>query len=207
MSQCVSMDEVVNCALEAIVNAHDEYLIWTNGEWLWNAPEYFLTVKIAEKIANLEKTKFVTMEDNVDYILDHAHAKGSGRMHSDIRSNGRFDIVLWWAGGKPRAVIEVKNRVNVFSKIADDIKRIKEVLNRKVGASKIQFGLMAFYISQQYKNSAKDMLQKQINNIFEQAEKMVGDDFQIEQYGQEFMFCEDDINAYSPVVFLIKRGL
>lgn len=207
MSQCVSMDEVVNCALEAIVNAHDEYLIWTNGEWLWNAPEYFLTVKIAEKIANLEKTKFVTMEDNVDYILDHAHAKGSGRMHSDIRKNGRFDIVLWWATGAPRAVIEVKNGVNVFNKITDDIRRIKEVLNRKIGVSKIQFGLMAFYISQQYKNSAKDKLQKQINNIFEQAKDEVGDTFQIEQYGQEFMFCEDDINAYSPVVFLIKRRL
>ncbi len=206
MSRCVSMDEVVNCALGAIINAHNEYLKWTDGEWLWNAPEYFITVRIAESIANLEKKKFVTMEDNVSYILDHAHAKGSGRIHSDIRTKGRFDVVLWWADGlTPRAVIEVKNGVHIFKKIEEDLKRIKEVLKRKTTNSKIQFGVIAFYISQQYKNTAKDKLQKQINNIFMQAKAMVGDIFKIEQYGQDFIFCEDDQNAYCPVVFLIKR--
>jgi len=205
MSQCVSMNEVVNCTLEAITNAHNEYLKWTNGEWLWNAPEYLLTVKIAESIANLEKNKFVTLEDNVDYILGHANAKGRGRIHSDIRKSGRFDIVLWWAGGAPRAVIEVKNGVHIFKKIEDDVKRIQKVLKRKSENSKFQFGIIAFYISQQYKKSAKEQLQKQIDNIFGQVKKTVESDFEIQQYGQDSIFCEDDQNAFCPVVFLIKK--
>lgn len=205
MSQCVSMDEVVNCTVKAIANAHHEYFEWSDGEWLWNAPEYLLTVKIAECIANLEKTKFVTLEDNVDYVLGHANAKGSGRIHPDIRKDGRFDIVLWWAGGTPRAVIEVKNGVLIFKKIEDDVKRIKEVLKRKPKNSKFQFGVIAFYISQQYKKSAKEQLQKQINNIFEQVKETVGDSFEVQQYGQDFIFCEDDQNAFCPVVFLIKK--
>lgn len=205
MSQCVSMDEVVNCTLEAITTAHNEYLKWTNGEWLWNAPEYFLTVKIAESIANLEKTKFVTLEDNVDYVLGYANAKGSGKIHPDIRKDGRFDIVLWWAGGTPRAVIEVKNGVLIFKKIEDDVKRIKEVLKRKSENSKFQFGIIAFYISQQYKKSAKEQLQKQINNIFERVKETVGDGFEVQQYGQDSIFCKDDQNAFCPVVFLIKK--
>ena len=205
MGQCMSMDEVVNFTLDALTPALNEYLKWTNGEWLWNAPEYLLTVKIAESIANLEKTKFVTLEDNVDYVLGHANAKGSGKIHPDIRKDGRFDIVLWWAGGTPRAVIEVKNGVLIFKKIEDDVKRIKEVLKRKPENLKFQFGVIAFYISQQYKKSAKEQLQKQINNIFEQVKETVGDSFEVQQYGQDFIFCEDDQNAFCPVVFLIKK--
>jgi hypothetical protein len=206
MSDCVSIDEVVNCTLKAITNAHNEYFEWSDGEWLWNAHEYFLTVRIAESIVKLDKKKFVTMEDNVDYILGHAKAKGSGKMHSDIRKNGRFDIVLWLADGiTPRAVIEVKNSVNVFSKIEQDVKRIREVIRRKATSSMIEFGIIAFYISQQYKQSAKEQLQKQIDNIFDQVKETVGNSFEVEQYGQDSISCDDDQNAFCPVVFLIKK--
>ena len=201
----ISMDKVVQSTLKGIIKSHKEYMKWSDGEWLWNAPEYFITVKIAEKIAKLEKSKFITMEDNVHYILEHANAKGSGKVHSDIRKDGRFDIVLWSAGGTPRAVIEVKNGVNSYNKIESDIARIKEVLKRKQKDSKIQFGLIAFYISQQYKDSAESKLKKQVDNIYNEAKSSMGTDLKIQQYGQEYISCEDDKNAYCPVVFLIKR--
>ena len=201
----ISMDEIVQSTLKGIIKSHKEYMKWSDGEWLWNAPEYFITVKIVEKIAKLEKSKFITLEDNVDYVLGHANAKGSGQIHPDIRKDGRFDIVLWWAGGTPRAVIEVKNGVNSYSKIESDIVRIKEVLKRKQEDSEIQFGLVAFYISQQYKDSAETKLKKQIDHIFNEAKNAIGDDLKIRQYGQEYISCEDDTNVYCPVVFLIKR--
>ena len=47
------------------------------------APEYLITVKIAENIANLDGNKYITLEDNVDYILDVSNAKTKGEI-SDL---------------------------------------------------------------------------------------------------------------------------
>ena len=209
MGKRVKMDEIVNCALEAIDKAHKDYHKWSNGEWLWNAPEYFLTVRIAEKIAKLDKNKFVTMEDNVDYILDEAKAKKSGDIHPDIRADGRFDIVLWWASCEPRAIIEVKNGVNAYIKIQEDISRVSRTIKDAPIGSKIQFGLIAFYTSHQYKKGyAIERLDEQIHKIFNSAKDGVGEigkELKLEGYWQDMIKCDDNINAYSPVVFLIKQ--
>ena len=89
----ITKKELIDTTLLAIIDSHKTYLEWSGNEWLWNAPEYLLTVKIAEKLANINKNKFITLEDNVEKTLDNAGAKGKGKISSKIRANGRFDIV------------------------------------------------------------------------------------------------------------------
>lgn len=67
----LTKEELISNTLSAIVDTHETYLEWSGNEWLWNAPEYLLTVKIAEKIANIDKNKFVTLEDNVEKTLNN----------------------------------------------------------------------------------------------------------------------------------------
>ncbi len=208
MASQLSMNEVVDSTLKAIIDSHEEYIEWSDGEWLWNAPEYLLTVNIAKELNRIDKNKYITLEDNVRKTMDIAKATGAGRMHPDVRENGRFDIVLWWAGGTPRAVIEVKNSVCTYENIKIDVTRIKEVLNRKTDLSDFQFGLIAFYISINYsKGSGKDELTKQIKNIYESARKELGGDFTIEMHLQKcgIVSENDDTDTYCAVVFKIRN--
>ena len=201
----ITKKELIDTTLLAIIDSHKTYLEWSGNEWLWNAPEYLLTVKIAEKLANINKNKFITLEDNVEKTLDNAGAKGKGKISSKIRANGRFDIVLWWAKGDPRAIIEVKHRVYKFANIEEDIIRIIETIKRKSSESSIKYGLVAFYMSEFYKNNAKDKLSNKINNLFKQTENIVSkNELSVEKH-IEGIYCDNDQDVYSAIVFLIKR--
>lgn len=208
MASQLSMDEVAYSALRAIKKSHEEYSIWSDGEWLWNAPEYLLTVNIAKELNIIKKNKYITLEDNVRKTMEIANATGAGRMHRNLRKDGRFDIVLWWAGGTPRAVIEVKNCVYTYKDIKIDVTRIKELLKRKIDLSDFQFGLIAFYISKYYSQSnGKAQLEKQIENIYKSAEEELGDKFTIKMHLQEdgVVSENDDTDTYCAVVFKIRN--
>ena len=201
----ITKKELIDTTLSAIIDSHKTYLKWSGNEWLWNAPEYLLTVKIAEKLANINKNKFITLEDNVEKTLDRAGAKGQGKISSKIRANGRYDVVLWWAKGDPRAIIEVKHRVYKFANIEEDIIRIIETIKRKSSESSIKYGMVAFYMSNFYKNNAKNKLLKQINNLFEQTENIVSKNgLSVEKHIEE-IYCDNDQDVYSAIIFLIKR--
>ncbi|MDD3450519.1 hypothetical protein [Sulfurimonas sp.] len=200
----ITKDELINTTLDAIIDTHETYLEWSGNEWLWNAPEYLLTVKIAEKIANIDKNKFVTLEDNVEKTLHSSNAKGTGRVPSKIRANGRFDIVVWWAKGDPRAIIEVKHRVYKFANIEEDVNRICETLNRKSSESSIRCGLIAFYMNSVYKNDAVNKIDKQINNFFQQTKNIVSKKgLCVEPYYERY--SENDKDVYASVVFSIRH--
>ncbi len=207
----ITKQELVEATLTAINNCQKTYLKWSYNEWLSFAPEYFLTVKIAEKISKINKDKYITLEDNVKKTLDISNAKGRGKISTGTRANGRYDIVIWSGGddGRPRAIIEVKNCVRNFNKIEEDILRVCDSLNRKAANSTptLKYGLIAFYIDNTYENDAKEKLNKQINNIFEQAKAFVlSKNLKIEFHiHKNNPFCDENNNVYASVVFLIKR--
>ena len=203
----ITEKELIDATLSAINNCQKTYLKWSYNEWLSYAPEYFLTVKIAEEISKINKNKFITLEDNVEKTLDISNAKGRGKISTGTRANGRYDIVVWWANGHPRAIIEVKNCVRNYRKIEEDITRICDSLNRKSKDSTLRHGFIAFYIDNTYKRNAKEQLEKQINNIFDQAKDFVSSkNLKIEFYiHKNHPFCDENNNVYASVVFLIKR--
>jgi hypothetical protein len=204
MSKAISIEKIIEATLDGIDESMNVYQKWSGGEWLWNAPEYLITVKIAENIANIDGNKYITLEDNVDYILDLSNAKGKGQTSDLARPNGRSDIVLWWAGGTPRAIIEVKNAVFGFDKISQDIDRIQEVLKSKKLDTSLQFGLIAFYIDREYKRgNAKENIQKRIYNIYDEI-KAIYPNLYCELFFREKDIINNDHDAWSSVVFLLK---
>jgi len=167
MAKVVTQDKIIEACLDGIEESFLVYKKWSGGEWLWNAPEYLITVKIAEEIAKISQKQLVTLEDNLEYLLDVAGANEKGFMSSDIRANGRSDIVLWWGNRTPRAIVEVKNSVYGITKIDKDIRRIKSVLKQEKKYSKIQFGVVAFYTDATSKSGGSELkLIDRINKIY-----------------------------------------
>jgi hypothetical protein len=204
MSKQISIDRIIEATLDGIDESMSVYQKWSNGEWLWNAPEYLITVKIAENISNLDGNKYITLEDNVDYILDVSNAKNKGQVSELARTNGRSDIVLWWAGGKPRAIIEVKNSVFTLNNISKDIDRIEEVLKSKKLDTSLEFGLIAFYIDRNYKRgNAKENIQNKIHKIYKEIQEIYTD-LSCKLFFREKDIFNNDNNAWSSVVFLLK---
>jgi len=204
MSKAISINKIIESTLDGIDESMEVYQKWSGGEWLWNAPEYLITVKIAENIANLNGNKYITLEDNVDYILDLSNAKDKGQVSDLVRANGRSDIVLWWASGVPRAIIEVKNAVFRLDKIAQDIDRIQEVLKNKQLDNSLQFGLIAFYIDRGYKKgNATENIQKRIYKIYNEIKERYPD-ISCELSFREKEIINSDNDAWSSVVFLLK---
>jgi len=151
----MNREEIIELTLKGISDSMEIYKKWTGGDWLWEAPEYLITVKIAETIGTIKflKTGYITLEENVEDSLNLAKAKGSSSEVS--RKKGRYDILLWGKNGRPRAIIEVKNNVCSLNKVNKDIQRIIESLKRKELKSTIEFGLIAFYTSTNQKQKMK----------------------------------------------------
>jgi hypothetical protein len=204
MSKAISIEKIIESTLNGIDESAEVYKKWSGEEWLWNAPEYLITIKIAENIANIDGSKYITLEDNVDYILDLSNAKGKGKVSDLARSNGRSDIVLWWANRTPRAIIEVKNAVFRLDKIAKDIDRIQEALKNKKLDTSLQFGLIAFYIDRGYKTgNARENIKQRIYKIHSEI-KQLYPNISCKLVFREKEIIENDNDAWSSVVFLLK---
>lgn len=171
----VSIATVARGALNGIVKAQREYEKWSGGEWLWCAPEYIATVFVAQEIAKLDGSKYVTVENGANAAIEDAGARGRGKLHHKIRANGRFDILLWWADETPRAPIEVKCQVTRIEKIKADLLRIEKVVHRSKGDSSFQFGMVVFYSSCKDGKgfSAKEILSKRLENISADCKELV----------------------------------
>ncbi len=200
----ISINKIVDKALEGIVQAQKDYARWTDGDWLWNAPEYMLSTYIAQKISKIDGAKYLTLENSAKSAIEDAGARGKGRLHSKMRANGRFDVLLWWGSYDPRAVIEVKNQIGNVDAIRDDLLRIKEVLKRKRDDSSFQFGIVAYYTSttDNREFSAKERITKRIDNIFEGAKNIVGEELQVTLFNKNIR-VEDD-SAWVAAALLIK---
>ena len=138
------MDEVIENILKGIARAQREYERWS-GCWVWEAPEYLLTTCVATEISSYRQVSYsVTLENSVRAAIDDAGGMGQGRPRNDLRPDGKFDILLWWANDTPRTVIEVKRHVRRFRDIRSDVARICSVLDQ---ADTIRNGLVAYYSS------------------------------------------------------------
>jgi hypothetical protein len=178
MPKNISKLQITKSILKGIEQAQKDYADFSGGFWLWRAPEYFTVTYIAQQMAkDLGKGSpwYLTMENGAKQAMTDAGAIGRGKLHSKLRSNGRFDLLLWWGSDEPRAPIEVKKQVTQFQHIAADIERIDRVIHRKKDHSKIQFSVMAFYTSCKARSAdaAIETVESRINSIFEAAREHV----------------------------------
>lgn len=159
------LTEIVQKSHSAIRRAQQDYLDWSGGYWLWSAPEHLLTLYIAQGISKIDRPFFLTLENSVSGAFKEAGGLGRGRPRVDLRLDGNFDLLVWFANGRPRTMIEVKNKVNSFIDLSSDIARICAVLNRN---HSFRSGLVIYYIS--FKDGrrklARQRVEDRVTNIF-----------------------------------------
>ena len=149
MSRGISVNDVGTAVIDGINNAFSQYMKWAN-RWLDHAPEYFVTCKIAERLAKVAGTNSITLEAPIAETLGEARAQGPGRSHSKLPRSGRFDIILWnpprGVKQSPRVIIEVKHPIylNVKNQLKD-VERICRALNKGGNRNTVKFGVLAFY--------------------------------------------------------------
>ncbi|WP_200762491.1 hypothetical protein [Nitrosophilus alvini] len=202
----IGKEEILKACTQGIKNSYEEYLEWSSDEWLWNAPEYLLTVNIAKELWKIEKdAKFITLEDNVRATLKNADATIKGGISDQARANGRSDIVFWWGKGTPRGIIEVKNAVYSKKHIDEDLKRLYTVLENE---SDIEFGLTAFYVDRHLESGdAKSRVEERINENLINAIKEEAEEkgFRVKEHYQEIATTKNDKDAAFGVAIMIYK--
>lgn len=181
MPKQISIEKIVGATISGIIESQKEYEEWTGGYWLWEGPEYLITINVARSITDLEGAKYITLENGASRAIEDAGAKGKGRLHRNIRPNGRVDILLWWADGTPRAIIEIKNQISSKDQYEKDINRIKECLKRNNHKSTLQFGLFCFYESAQngQRKTAQQKIKDRLRRVKNNAQTLIGTDFNL----------------------------
>jgi hypothetical protein len=162
---------IVDSCLDGIKKAFEDYYQITGGkdcgEWLWNAPEYFITVRIFDEIKRKITSSSLTLEDNVDYLLQNA-GKRKGRDPKKLRKSGRVDIAVWNKSCEPVGFIEVKHRVYGKSEsVSSDLERIVESLNKAIS---LEFGALTFYLDKKLKNADEGRIENWVKNFLRQRE-------------------------------------
>ena len=145
------------------------------------APEYLLTVKIAEEIAQKIKPAPIHLERGLHKTLKDASARSNGPRSIEMKTNARVDVVVSYENGAPRALIEVKHPVNAAVKALyeKDVSRI----SRAVAASKkkggtIKFGYFVFTVFAHAPKTvdmkpARKSVRQRAERIFWAAKKVV----------------------------------
>ena len=202
----ISRNEILEACIDGIKKSFFEYQKWNDGEWLWNAPEYLLTVNIAKTLWKIKNnTKFISLEDNVKETLEIARASQADTLGESARLNGRSDIVFWWGKGRPRGIIEVKNTIFNKKKLQEDLNRIYELLKTK---SDLEFGVTTFYINTntQVKKASKRLKKKIkeefINKIAQEASEY---GYQMQSIVKKILSDNDDQDAAYAVAIMISK--
>jgi hypothetical protein len=126
---------------------------WLNmsGEWLNSAPEYMVTVNIAQQLKkNVSKNRrSIFMEPSVAKTLDEAGGIQPGPNAKKLRSTGRYDIVIGHQNFRPRAIIEVKSPMwhPMQKSMVKDLNRLCGTLLQNRDGTHIHSALMAMYVS------------------------------------------------------------
>ena len=201
----VPIEAVIKKTLSGIVKAQGDYEAWSGGSWLWEAPEYMLTMYIAKELGTMPGSKYLTLESNVRSTLEDAGGMGRGRTSKFARLDGKFDIVLWWKNCTPRTVIEVKNQIGIHN-IEKDIERISTILRKK---NTFRCGLIAFYTSKGDERrggeGAKETIEKQLDNIEQRAsDTLKKEEFCLSRHDSEIIVDGD--SAWIASVLQIQRA-
>lgn len=170
-----SKDKLVESIIKGGERAVAEFRSISGGMWFDDAPEYFLTTKIACEVGGHDQT-FTILEASVKGTRQEAGLERRG----GHRSNGRFDIVAYWASDKPRAAIEVKSPVCTATKslLHGDIMRLCSTLSKNEESS-FQFCAFAYYSSvskpSRKHDNASQKLRELNTRIHEQAKAITSE--------------------------------
>ena len=202
MGKQIAINVIIDHVLDGIVTAQNEYVKMSGGLWLWNAPEYLITVNVAQSLLKCDGTLYVTLENSVYNALKDAGGIGKGILQYDMRHNGKMDLLIWYAKNDPRGIIEIKNQISGYDPIISDIKRIKAML---IKDSTMQFGLSCFYDSaaKNDKKSAFEKVNTKFQKVLELAITELGEAFEVKQFTKGPFDIDGD--AFGACCIFIKK--
>jgi hypothetical protein len=187
MARNVSQKLIFDSIIRGFEEAQEKYEKMAGGWWLGHAPEYFLTSKVAETIAE-DTDLFVTLEHGISDIVCEAGIQCKGPMPKKMRNNGRADILIWWASDYPRAIVEVKNNVFSINKLKCDIDRIDKLLKKNGTSGKLQFGCLAFHTcaaSNSRNKKATEILSQRIKIFYENLKNRFDGTYRISKHSTD----------------------
>ena len=176
----VTAERVARALVRGIQRAQGDYEEWST-EWLWNAPEYLLTVYAARELAKVADSSFITLEHSAGGAIHDAGARGRGSLKAAIREKGRFDILLWRPDGTPRAPIEVKCQVTRYRQIESDVERVLAAIGRSRATSSIAFGAIKFFTAEADGKdfTAAERVSRYVKNVTQAVEESAGENAKV----------------------------
>lgn len=207
MPASIAIPQIVKAVMHGIKTAQEEYERWTGGALMqMEAPEYLLTVYVARELWRIKRKKYLLLECSPKYVLEKARAMAPGPVPKGIREKGRFDIVLYWGNGYPRAAIELKGWVRGYESIAADMKRLEGVVHRAKDKSTLQFALMAYYTCAENseRSTAEAQLDKWILKVEAKAQNAIGARTTTETRRLPVFYTRDGKFAQTAVSILLK---
>ncbi|WP_421705334.1 hypothetical protein [Alloalcanivorax xenomutans] len=174
MPKQVPRKAIVDAVVLGISNAQYDYEKLSGGDWVWMAAEYWITTYVAKEIEKIPGKKLVTIESSVKKTIKDAGGSRVGRPAGAARLGGRFDLVLWYASGYPRAVIEIKSQSSIDA-VLKDVDRIQSVLKRRSSLSTLKFGIIGYYFSSRplKTKSGKEKVTSQIEALIREVKGRV----------------------------------
>jgi hypothetical protein len=177
MSKGISIHDVIRAALNGVKIAFKSFARLTQHEkwWLDEAPEYFVTVNVADAIAKRTGDS-VWFEYKVGETQLEGGGELRGRPHRDENLNGRHDIVVFRrSSDAPWCVIEVKSPVySMNDLIRKDIKRLVQAISRRTKNGSIAYGVLVFY-SSRHANAKDDLIEDMADKLKTFAEESLGE--------------------------------
>ncbi len=172
----VKREETAKTIIKGIKSAQREYEKMSKC-WLDHGAEYLITVSVARTLWEKFGDGTVMVEGSSDEMRKDAGAK-KGRPPKSVKGK-RYDIVLYFKNGDPRAVIEIKGWQNYKQLLWNDVERIMNALK----TSKVRFGALGYYFSAEdgdpksaNSTTAEEKLHEYAETLFKGVKKMSRDD-------------------------------
>jgi len=150
MPKSDSRSTIVASAKRGVYLAAEEWESMS-GLWLWAAPEYFATTRIAQCLAAELKSAYICLEWNIKETLGDARSNPKrGRPANALNGSKRFDVVVYYGQtGRPRAAIEVKHRfVNCDATLSKDFNRLMMAIAEVQDGSSLSLGCLVVYLEE-----------------------------------------------------------
>lgn len=142
----VTKQELLRAAFHGMQSAERAFSSLTDNTLHFNrAPEYLMTVNIAQKLGQSAPNHLTCLEFRLSQARSAPRDYCSKPAKTYGRGEGRCDILMCWAASKePRAAFEIKRDVQSLGKIRRDVERILYLMGEGTDGNTLQFGAVVF---------------------------------------------------------------
>ncbi len=176
MPKVPSIEEIMNTIYKGVKEAWDKHYKFSNGYWLWAAPECYITSHVFNALGELFKDfgHSLILEENMTNVLENSNGIYPGKYPSELKPEYRSDIAIYWNNGTIRGIVEIKLlRSPSLGGAAKDLKRICEFLKLKDKTEKSrnkkftgQFGILVVYTDNHDNHkSAREKVEERLSKV------------------------------------------